>query len=74
MNVVIPLCDVSQVEKFDSMPTDTSFDNAVVITLKFLNNNDKSPVFILSHIMERSFFLKKVSELLGKLKTYVFNY
>lgn len=69
LNVVIPLYNISQVEKLDSIPNDQSFDNAVIITLKFSNTNDKPPVFIFSHIMERSFFLKKVSELLGKLKT-----
>lgn len=55
------------------MHNDASFNNAVLITLKSSNIYDKYPVFILSNIMERTFFLKKVSELLGKLKTYVFN-
>lgn len=66
--MVIPLYDVSQVEKFDRIPNDSSFDNAIIITLKFSSFNDKPPVFILSNIQERSFFLKTVSELLGNLK------
>lgn len=67
--MVIPLYDVSQVEKFDSIPNDSSFNNAIIITLKPSSTDDKPPVFIMSHILERLFFLKKVSELLGNLKT-----
>lgn len=69
MNVVIPLHDVSQIEKFDGILTDPSFNNAIILTLKFITANDKPPVFILSQISDRSFFLKKVSELLGNLET-----
>ncbi|XP_050532969.1 TBC1 domain family member 9 isoform X2 [Daktulosphaira vitifoliae] len=69
LNVVIPLRDVSQVEKLDNT-NDPSFDNAVIVTLKTSKDNDKPPVFIFSHIMERSFILKKMSELLGNLKTH----
>lgn len=69
LNVVIPLRDISQVEKFDRISTDTSFDNAIIITMKPSSSNDKPPVFILSQIFDRLFFLKKVSELLGNLET-----
>lgn len=69
LNVVIPLRDVSQIEKLDRISTDSSFNNAIILTLKFTSSNDKPPVFIFSQIFERSFFLKKVSELLGNLET-----
>lgn len=67
--MVIPLRDISQVEKLDSIYNDSSFDNAVIITLKFTSANDKPPVFIFAQISERSYFLKRVSELLGNLET-----
>lgn len=67
--MVIPLRDISQVEKLDRIHNDSSFDNSIIITLKFTNTNDKPPVFIFSQISERLFFLKKVSELLGNLET-----
>lgn len=68
--MVIPLRDVSQVEKLDRIHNDSSFDNSIIITLKFSSAyDDKPPVFILSQISERSFFLKKISELLGNLET-----
>ncbi|XP_050429149.1 TBC1 domain family member 9-like [Adelges cooleyi] len=68
LNVVIPLCNISQVEKLDNT-NDPAFNNAVIITLKTSSTNDKPPVFIFSHILERSFFLKKISELLGNLES-----
>jgi hypothetical protein len=67
--VVISLRDVLLVEKFEKVHNDSSFDNAIIITMKLANSNDKPPVFILSHILERSFFLKKISVLLGNLET-----
>lgn len=67
--MVIPLCDVSQVEKLDRISNDSAFDNAIIITLKSTSENDKPPVFIFSQISDRSFFLKKISELLGNLET-----
>jgi len=67
--VIIPLCDVSQVEKLEPIPNDTSFDNAIIITLKQTNDNKKPPFFIFSQIIEREFFLKNISDFLGSLKT-----
>lgn len=68
LNVVIPLCDVSQVEKLEPILNDQSFDNSIIITLKPNNTNIKPPFFIFSQIMEREFFLKNISEILGNLK------
>jgi hypothetical protein len=69
LNVIIPLCDVSQVEKFEPISNDTSFDNAIIITLKQTNDNKILPFFIFSQIIEREFFLKNISDFLGSLKT-----
>jgi len=68
LNVVIPLCDVSQIEKLEPIPIEQSFDNSIIITLKSTSTNEKPPLFIFSHIMERDFFLKNISEILGNLK------
>ncbi|XP_025206941.1 TBC1 domain family member 9 [Melanaphis sacchari] len=68
LNVVIPLCDVSQVEKLEPIPNDPSFDNAIIITLKQTSSNDKPSFFIFSQIMEREFFLKNISDFLGSLE------
>lgn len=69
MNVVIPLCDVSQVEKLEPILNDQSFDNSIIITLKLTSKNEKPPLFIFSQILEREFFLKNISEILGNLET-----
>lgn len=67
--MVIPLCDVSQVENFEPIPNDSTFDNSIIITLKQTSTNEKPPFFILSQIMEKDFFFKNVTELLGNLET-----
>jgi len=67
--VVIPLCDVSQVEKLERNNENMSFDNAIIITLKQTSANDKHSFFIFSQILERDFFLKNISDFLGSLET-----
>ncbi|KAF0749384.1 Uncharacterized protein FWK35_00021583 [Aphis craccivora] len=69
LNVVIPLCDVSQVEKLERNNENMSFDNAIIITLKQTSANDKHSFFIFSQILERDFFLKNISDFLGSLET-----
>jgi len=66
--VVIPLCDVSQVEKLEPN-NDMSFDNAIIITLKQTSVNEKHSFFIFSQILKRDFFLKNISDFLGSLET-----
>ncbi|XP_027846091.2 TBC1 domain family member 9 [Aphis gossypii] len=68
LNVVIPLCDVSQVEKIEQNE-DMLFDNAVIITLKQTSANKEPSVFIFSQILKRDFFLKNISDHLGSLET-----
>lgn len=66
--MVIPLCDVSQVEKIEQNE-DMLFDNAVIITLKQTSANKEPSVFIFSQILKRDFFLKNISDHLGSLET-----
>lgn len=68
LNVVIPLCDVSQVEKLERN-NDMSLDNAIIITLKQTSSNDKHSFFVFSQILKRDFFLKNISDFLGSLET-----
>jgi len=67
--VVIPLCDVSQVEKLERDKDNMSFDNAIIITLKQTSANEKPSFFIFSQILKRDFFLKNISDFLGSLET-----
>jgi len=68
LNLVIPLSDVSQVEKLEPMPNDQLFNNSIIITLKLTSTKEKPPFFIFSQILEREFFLKNITELLGNLE------
>lgn len=63
VSLIIPLRDVSQVEKVDNQ-TDPEVHKSILISLK----NEPKSVFLFSQIKDRDFLIAKISELLAKVK------
>lgn len=65
VSVVIPLRDVSNVEKVDNHASNTAVNNSVLLTTRSASR----PTFLFSQIHDRDFFIQKTSELLSKIET-----
>ncbi|XP_014285199.1 TBC1 domain family member 9B isoform X1 [Halyomorpha halys] len=66
VSVVIPLRDVSNVEKVDNHASNTAVNNSVLLTTRSASR----PTFLFSQIHDRDFFIQKTSELLSKIETH----
>ncbi|XP_039293126.1 TBC1 domain family member 9 isoform X2 [Nilaparvata lugens] len=62
VSLVIPLRDMSQVEKTDSDPSSVTLENSILITTRMKVN------YLFSRIVDRDFLVQKISELLAKIR------
>lgn len=67
VSVVIPLRDVSCVEKVDNHASNAAVNNSVLITTRSASR----PTFLFSQIHDRDFFIEKISELLSWVKVKI---